>query len=123
MPQQGKTMIMSSLVKMGKKTESKKPAARKSKKAAVVAVTAEPAAPLIPLPAEVKPAKKTLKNPAARAVPSFTKDDVALRAYFKAERRRKLGLPGDECQDWIDSERELLAEAKRKPAAGKKKKT
>jgi hypothetical protein len=37
-------------------------------------------------------------------------EQVALRAYFIAERRRSLGVHGDETSDWIAAERELLAE-------------
>ena len=37
-------------------------------------------------------------------------DQVALRAYFIAERRRSLGVHGDETSDWIAAERELIAE-------------
>ena len=33
---------------------------------------------------------------------------VQLRAYFIAQRRRELGLPGDETSDWVQAERELL---------------
>jgi hypothetical protein len=42
----------------------------------------------------------------------FTQDDIALRAYFLAEKRRTLGLPGDEHTDWIEAERQLKAESK-----------
>jgi hypothetical protein len=37
-----------------------------------------------------------------------------LRAYFIGERRRSLGIPGDETSDWVAAERELLAELKTK---------
>ncbi len=71
----------------------------------------------------VKPAKKTppaiRKMTAARPatpVPAkalgFTTDDIALRAYFIAEKRRHHRQPGDEQQDWIEAERQLLAESK-----------
>lgn len=39
-------------------------------------------------------------------------EQVALRAYFIGERRRKLGIPGDETSDWVEAERELSAESK-----------
>ena len=61
-------------------------------------------------------AKKTtaLRKPAtaskARAL-AVTTDDIALRAYFIAEKRRQLGLPGDEHQDWLDAESQLVAES------------
>jgi 8-oxo-dGTP pyrophosphatase MutT (NUDIX family) len=37
-----------------------------------------------------------------------------LRAYFIAERRRTLGIHGDETSDWAAAERELLEELKAK---------
>jgi hypothetical protein len=43
--------------------------------------------------------------------PSFTHEDIALRAYFIAEKRRSQGLSGDEHQDWIEAERQLLVES------------
>jgi len=82
---------------------------------------AKPAAPVKRAP---KPAAKTKsartpnakKKRAARPGPAFTRDDVALRAYFISEKRRAHGLPGDEHQDWIEAERQLVAES-----AGRKK--
>lgn len=41
-----------------------------------------------------------------------TAEQVALRAYFLAERRRTLGMQGDETSDWIAAERELIKELK-----------
>ena len=41
-----------------------------------------------------------------------TAEQVALRAYFIAERRRTLGMQGDETSDWIAAERELIEELK-----------
>lgn len=38
----------------------------------------------------------------------LNEEQVALHAYFIAERRRKLGMPGDETSDWVPAERELL---------------
>jgi hypothetical protein len=37
-------------------------------------------------------------------------EQVALRAYFIGERRRNLGIPGDETSDWVEAEREILEE-------------
>jgi hypothetical protein len=72
-------------------------------------------------PASVK-AKRTTKpkTPAAPSVPAYTREDVALRAYFISERRRSHGIHGDEHQDWIEAERQLLAESA-KPAKKAKK--
>ena len=41
-------------------------------------------------------------------LPTF--EQVQLRAYFISERRRKLGLPGDESRDWLTAEQELREE-------------
>jgi hypothetical protein len=51
--------------------------------------------------------KKTL-----RAQPSS--EEVALRAYFIGERRRALGIQGDETSDWVAAEQELLKELRTK---------
>lgn len=102
---------------MGTKKETTKPAGKKGKKAAAVS-TSEPVAPLSASPAEDKPAKKTLRKTTAKAAnkPAFTTDDIALRAYFISEKRQKLGLPGDAHQDWLEAERQLLTESKKKPS-------
>ena len=44
----------------------------------------------------------------------LNEEQVALHAYFIAERRRKLGTPGDPTSDWVQAERELLSEIKPK---------
>lgn len=38
---------------------------------------------------------------------SVTQGDIALKAYYIAERRRNLGLPGDPESDWLEAERQL----------------
>lgn len=79
----------------------------------------------------VKPKKadpaKAVKKSAKSAVPkaaaagsrpvkaklplAISHDDIALRAYFIAERRNFFGAPGDASSDWIEAERQLRAEA------------
>jgi hypothetical protein len=122
---------------MAKKNDSSmKPAAAKSvvpPAPAVTAVPAKAAVPVKPAPAAKRAAKPVTKaKPAAKATkaavtktlvtkpkrtaksaPSFTHEDVALRAYFISEKRHSLGLPGDEHQDWVEAERQLLAENSR----------
>ena len=44
-------------------------------------------------------------------VPQPSKERVALRAYAIGERRRNLGIPGDETSDWVQAEQELLEES------------
>ncbi len=41
-------------------------------------------------------------------------DGIALRAYYIAEQRRRLDLPGDELGDWVEAERQLRKEARKK---------
>jgi hypothetical protein len=60
--------------------------------------------------AESSAHKTSLKSSASH--PSA--EQVALRAYFIAERRRSLGIDGDETSDWIAAERELRAELEAK---------
>jgi hypothetical protein len=55
------------------------------------------------------------KRKGAAAV-EFSTHDIALRAYYIAERRGKLGLPGDEMGDWVEAERQLSTEALRESA-------
>jgi hypothetical protein len=40
--------------------------------------------------------------------PSY--EQVQLRAYFIGERRKSLGIPGNETSDWVQAELELKAE-------------
>jgi outer membrane biosynthesis protein TonB len=42
-----------------------------------------------------------------------TDDEIRLRAYFLAERRHRLSLPGDSNHDWIEARRQLLEEGSR----------
>ncbi len=43
-----------------------------------------------------------------KAMEQLNEEQVELHAYFVADRRRKLGMPGDETSDWVPAERELL---------------
>jgi hypothetical protein len=49
----------------------------------------------------------------------ISREEIALRAYFIAEKRQRDGLPGNEHLDWLEAERQLQAERKpkRKKAA------
>ncbi len=94
---------------MGKKTATVKP------------VTDNGDAPAKPAAARATAPKKAAapKVAAAKKAASQTAispDDIALRAYFIAEKRQAQGLPGDAHQDWLEAERQLLAEAKKKSA-------
>jgi len=63
-----------------------------------------------------KPAGKKAVKTAARA---YTREDVALRAYFIAEKRHAHGHPGNEHQDWLEAERQLAAESSKAKKAKK----
>ena len=47
-------------------------------------------------------------RPTSAAEPSD--EMVRIRAYFIAERRHRLGLPGDAGSDWLEAKRQLLSE-------------
>ena len=69
-----------------------------------------------PAPAK-KPSTKQSTTSAAKPAASRpvepTDDEIRLRAYFLAERRHKLSLPGDSAHDWIEARRQLIEEAGR----------
>jgi hypothetical protein len=94
-----------------KKVAKEKRSVKKSKTVALP-VKEIPAAPIAEKPVV---AKGTVKAPAKRPVratkakePSF--EQVQLRAYFIGERRKSLGIPGNETSDWVQAEVELKAE-------------
>lgn len=104
------TKASSGLAKAAKAAKpAKKPAAKAADKAAptVKRKPATPKAPAKPTPA--KPAK-----PARAAEIVISNEEIALRAYYIAERRRSMSWGGDEHSDWIEAESQLKAEAKRK---------
>lgn len=39
-----------------------------------------------------------------------TDEEIRIRAYFIAERRHRLALPGDADSDWLEAKRQLLSE-------------
>jgi hypothetical protein len=55
----------------------------------------------------VAAAEKAPANPQKNKVVQDSKEQVALRAYFIGERRRSLGIAGDETSDWVQAEQEL----------------
>ena len=77
---------------------------------------------IAPAAAAKKPATKKPAAPKTKKAAAYTQDDVALRAYFIAEKRQRLGVHGDSHSDWIEAERQLAAENGVKPAKPKPKK-
>jgi hypothetical protein len=63
-------------------------------------------------PSTRKPATSGAKPAASRPVEP-TDDEIRIRAYFLAERRHQLALPGDSAHDWIEARRQLIEEASR----------
>jgi hypothetical protein len=59
------------------------------------------------------PPKKPSAKSAAKTTFEPTDDQIRLRAYFLAERRHKLSLPGDSNHDWIEARRQLIEESAR----------
>lgn len=53
------------------------------------------------------------KAPSPSLLPEPSDDEIRLRAYFLAERRHQLSLPGDSAHDWIEARRQLIEEASR----------
>jgi hypothetical protein len=109
-----------------KRVTAQKRAVRRTPEVAKT-ISVEPAAPVTVESKQVEPkkveAKKVKRSPkptsksagkkaalvnANRVKPTF--EQIQVRAYFVSEHRRKLGVPGDEHQDWITAEQELLAE-------------
>ncbi|MEI6280278.1 MAG: DUF2934 domain-containing protein [Verrucomicrobiae bacterium] len=68
------------------------------------------------VPAAEKPKKRKApdKKSGAAKASAITNEAIGLRAYFIAERRQKMGWPGDSTSDWVEAERQLAAEAKKK---------
>jgi hypothetical protein len=69
-----------------------------------------------PKTAKKKPAKKEVKKKTG----IFSTEDISLRAYFIAEHRQRHGLHGDSHSDWIEAERQLKREHRKKAAKKKK---
>ena len=101
----------------GKMVPAKKPASSKAR-------VAEKAKPVT----RKKKAEKTVKTSPSKLRSSLTverkkqvqdpvipHEEIALRAYFIAERRHRMGWPGDPATDWADALKQLRAEALEKP--------
>jgi hypothetical protein len=60
------------------------------------------------------PASRTSSKKITSSSPSLkepTDDEIRIRAYFLAERRIQLSLPGDSAHDWIEARRQLIEES------------
>jgi hypothetical protein len=101
---------------MEDKTKKKRVQKRAVRKKAKATESVSVAAPTADTPATKKARKRSKVKSAVKTakvivhLPTF--EQVQLRAYFISERRRKLGLPGDESHDWLTAEQELREEPK-----------
>ena len=90
------------------KAKTKRSSKKASRGRAIVIAGAFAAAAESPAPsAPRRPGGGKKRGP----VLELSDDDIARRAYFIAERRHLLDLPGDEIDDWVEAERQLRAEA------------
>lgn len=106
-PRKSKTSVEpNTAAEAGTPSTNGKTAAEPKKKARTTAATTKKKKPAAPKKSVAKP---TAAAPKAAFEP--TDDQIRLRAYFLAERRHKLSLPGDSNQDWIEARRQLIEEA------------
>lgn len=98
---------------MGKKSETSNGDSKKAPKKALKVrksvkseAAAEPKKKAKTALREVKPVSVRETNNAVKP-PTF--EEIQLQAYFIAQKRVKLGLPGNSDTDWIQAEKELLA--------------
>ncbi len=93
-----------------KKVAKEKRSVKKSKTVALP-VKEIPAAPVAEKPAAPKStAPETVKRPVRSSKKEPSYEQVQLRAYFIGERRKSLGIPGNETSDWVQAELELKTE-------------
>ena len=70
----------------------------------------------VPTKAKKAPAKKATKRVVSKKTSPKTSagqptdEQIRIRAYFIAERRHRLALPGDADSDWLEAKRQLLSE-------------
>jgi hypothetical protein len=115
MPKSKKSDKVEKQEKPAAKSPAKSPAKATAKTAPAKAVGKPAKSSGVEKPAtKAKSATKAVKEPV-----TISNEDIALRAYFLAERRRNFGWPGDEHSDWVDAESQLREEAERK-AKGRK---
>jgi hypothetical protein len=122
---------------MGKKSDTAKTVMPASPALSTKAPAPEPPPSVVAIPEPAKPAaingdggptktavkkkpavKAAKKSPAKKAI-VFSTEDIALRAYFIAEHRQNHGLHGDAHSDWVEAERQLKAEHRKKTATKK----
>ncbi len=67
-----------------------------------------------PTPPRKTAVRKRTATPPVNNAAEPSDADIQLRAYFIAERRMQLSLPGDSAEDWLEAKRQLSDEAAQK---------
>lgn len=104
-------------------TASKAPAPVKNGALPTVVKSSQPAVATaktaVTPPGKAKPKNNSSEAADHKKAPapavSISNDDIALRAYFIAEDRRRRAIHGDEQGDWIEAERQLRNEQTKSP--------
>ena len=96
-----------------KKVKKEKRSVKKTKAVAVPAAEAPSASIAEPEPvakpkSKAKSKEKSTAPPDAVQAPTY--EEIQLQAYFIAERRARLGVPGDAASDWVEAEAVLKAQ-------------
>ena len=98
--------VKKSAARVAKKPAKKtKPAAAKKSAARKPAGARQRASAATP--ARIMTRRAGGKSEVIGLIGSVTSEEIALKAYFLAERRRHLGLSSDPEADWLQAEREL----------------
>jgi hypothetical protein len=94
-----------------KKVAKEKRSIKKTKGAAVPIEKMPVVTEAKQMPARKSPSTGTAKRSAgSKQTKEPTYEQIQLRAYFIGERRKSLGISGDETSDWVRAERELKEE-------------
>jgi hypothetical protein len=93
---------------MPKKAKANDKSKMPSDGAALNGNTAKPAAKKATSPRKKATTRKTLVTKEEKS--RVTDEAIRVRAYFIAEQRERVGIPGDANSDWIEARRQLLAE-------------
>jgi hypothetical protein len=95
-----------------KKVGKEKRSVKKAKAVSVpVPALAEPKKPTVRKSTSTGTSTRTAKNSVRSKRPKEPSyEQIQLRAYFIGERRKSLGIQGDETSDWVQAERELKEE-------------
>jgi hypothetical protein len=91
--------------------EIAKPKRVRAAKPAADKVVAEKPAADKPVVAKKAAAPKVPRKKAVAMAKTFTAEDIALRAYFIAEKRQQIGQHGTPESDWLEAERQLRTES------------